>query len=47
MYSQTDLLMRPVSANNNFIMNVLDNINRKHEKSTIHLAAEGFKKRGR
>ena len=41
---QTDLLTHHLPATNRSIMKVLDNINQKYGKSTVHLAAEGFNK---
>ena len=41
---QTDILIHHLPATNRSIMKVLDNINQKYGKSTVHLAAEGFKK---
>jgi len=41
---QLDLFSAHLPKQNNKMMQVIDNINRKYGKSTIHLAAEGFKK---
>lgn len=43
-YYQADILAVNTPKKNNSVMQALDNINRKYGKSTIHLAAEGFKK---
>lgn len=43
-YYQEDIFAVNTPNKNNSVMQVLDNINRKYGKSTIHLAAEGFGK---
>ena len=43
-FHQSDIFAVNSPKKNGTIMQTLDNINRKYGKSTIHLAAEGFKK---
>ena len=43
-YAQADLLCANLPTGNTEVMRVLDRINQKYGKSTIHLAAEGFSK---
>lgn len=43
-YHQADLFAADLPKKNSAVMKAMDNINRKYGKSTIHLAAEGFKK---
>ena len=43
-YLQTDLLLAHLPKINTSVMQVLDSINQKYGKSTIHLAGEGFGK---
>ncbi len=43
-YHQSDLFPDTLPKKNDILMQVLDTINQKYGKSTIHLAAEGFKK---
>lgn len=43
-YYQGDLFSVDLPQQNSAVMHAMDNINRKYGKSTIHLAAEGFKK---
>ena len=43
-YYQADIFIKMQPTKNNAVMETLDRINKKYGKSTIHLAAEGFKK---
>jgi len=43
-YYQADLLAQPSSEKKEAVMKALDSINQRYGKSTVHLAAEGFKK---
>lgn len=43
-YYQADIFTQHSSKKSSAVMKVLDTINQKYGKSTIHLAAEGFKK---